>query len=295
MDVEIVVKRGVGQIVLGRSEKLGALSLEMLLEIEKALERFRSDAAVRCVYIYSNCEKSFSAGADIRWVYENGRQQSAKSCELFLTEYRINEMIYHYTKPFISLIHGITMGGGAGLSMHANVVVATETLRFAMPEVKIGYFPDAGSTHFLTKLPKHVGLYLALTGDTIAASDAYHVGLIENLISHERRAELVEYLPGRVDEGIEALKIDAGPLMLDLEEIEKVFSQPSLEAIQKAAGENFLPNVSLYVLEKAYEIYHFAQKVSFNALMEEERKWVKQFLEREELYQRMGELFSREK
>lgn len=61
-------------------------------------------------------------------------------------------------------MHGITMGGGAGLAVHGKYRIATEKTSFAMPETAIGLFPDAGCTYFLSKLKGKLGLYLGLTG-----------------------------------------------------------------------------------------------------------------------------------
>ena len=62
------------------------------------------------------------------------------------------------------MVHGICMGGGVGLAMHGDLVIASENVTFAMPETAIGLFPDVGAGKILSNLEGDLGLYLALTG-----------------------------------------------------------------------------------------------------------------------------------
>ncbi|KAN0059747.1 3-hydroxyisobutyryl-CoA hydrolase [Thecaphora frezii] len=86
-------------------------------------------------------------------------------------------------KVFVSMMDGITMGGGVGLSVHAPFRVATERTLFAMPETGIGYFPDVGVTRVLARLDGKVGQYLGMTGARISGEEAYLVGLATHYIS----------------------------------------------------------------------------------------------------------------
>ena len=77
------------------------------------------------------------------------------------------------------------MGGGIGVSIYGSHPIATDRLMFAMPETGIGFFPDIGASHFLNKLPDHIGTYLGLTGIIINADDAYRLGLVKTVIAHD--------------------------------------------------------------------------------------------------------------
>jgi enoyl-CoA hydratase/carnithine racemase len=103
-----------------------------------------------------------------------------------------------------ALAHGITMGGGLGLAAGADLVVATEATRMAMPETRIGFFPDVGATGWLfTKCPPGYSEYLALTGYELVGPECVRLGLATHLVPAdwlgEVRKALVELsgeLPG---------------------------------------------------------------------------------------------------
>src|SRR5229473_1015933 len=104
--------------------------------------------------------------------------------------------IYRFPKPYVALLNGITMGGGAGVSIHGSHRVATERFAFAMPETAIGLFPDIGATVFLNRCPGRIGRYLALTGARIKAADALYCGLVTHYVPNERLAALTDALTG---------------------------------------------------------------------------------------------------
>jgi 3-hydroxyisobutyryl-CoA hydrolase len=84
--------------------------------------------------------------------------------------------------PFVSIINGITMGAGCGLSVNGRFRVATEKAVLAMPEVGIGLFPDAGATFTLPRLPNQMGIFIALTGYRLKGADNYHSGMATHYV-----------------------------------------------------------------------------------------------------------------
>jgi enoyl-CoA hydratase/carnithine racemase len=102
--------------------------------------------------------------------------------------------IHRFPKPWIALIHGITMGGGAGLSVNGSKCVASESTVFAMPEVFIGSFPDIAATRFLGLAPGRLGLYLSLTGARADAADAMYLGLGRHFVPQARYGDVIEAL-----------------------------------------------------------------------------------------------------
>jgi enoyl-CoA hydratase len=87
-----------------------------------------------------------------------------------------------FTKPTISLIDGPVMGGGNGISRFGTHRVAGERYRFAMPEAALGFIPNNGLAYTFARLPKDIGMYLALTGEALGPADAFHLGLATHCV-----------------------------------------------------------------------------------------------------------------
>jgi len=192
---EIPAKVGVvGDILLNRPNALNALSLTMCQALHDQLKKWQADDRIKAVIIHGAGDRAFCAGGDIRAIYHNAKNHLKESVEFFRDEYRMNRAIFHFDKPYISLLDGITMGGGAGVSMHGSHRVATERLLFSMPETGIGFFPDIGAGFFLTRCPEKIGYYLGLTGDRIDAAEALQWGLVTHVISSARQHDLVQAL-----------------------------------------------------------------------------------------------------
>ena len=184
-----------GIVTLNRPKALNALTLNMVREMAAALDRWENDAGVRCVIAKGTGEKAFCAGGDVRILYDLGKAgRHAEQLSFWREEYRLNRRIKLYPKPYLALVGGIVMGGGAGLSLHGSHVVAAENFTFAMPEAGIGFFPDVGATFFLPRLPLHTGAYLALTGARLTCGDALAFGVASAHVPSARHAALAQRL-----------------------------------------------------------------------------------------------------
>jgi len=148
---------------------------------------------------HENRSRAFSAGGDLRELYDLGRAgRYDDALAFFREEYALNAQIKRYRKPYVALIDGIVMGGGVGISVHGSHRVAGDRLVFAMPEVGIGFFPDVGGTWFLPRLPGKLGTYCALTGDRLVAADAVAAGVATHRVPSARFPDLAEALCGAV-------------------------------------------------------------------------------------------------
>lgn len=225
-----------GVITLNRPKALNALTLDMVREIHPQLRAWAADDAVTRVILKAAGEKAFCAGGDVRQLYDLGREgRYEEALTFWREEYVLNHEIGTYAKPFISLIDGICMGGGFGLSAHGAYRVAGDRYLFAMPEVNIGLFPDVGGTHVLPRLKGGRGVYLALTGARIKAADALAAGLVTHIVPSARMAELERDLAagGAVDAVLSAFAIPAPAAPLDAhgDLIADVFTRADLGAI----------------------------------------------------------------
>ncbi len=199
-----------GRIRLNRPRALNALDLPMIRACTETLSTWASDPHVHLVVIEGTGERAFCAGGDIRALRDGQISGDRASVDQFFSEeYALNQQIAAYPKPYVSLIDGICMGGGIGLSVHGAYRVATEHAVFAMPETAIGFFPDIGATYLLPRLPGQLGIYLGLTGLRIAGADAVHAGLATHFVSRGRLGELSAAL---ALDGLAALAVFAEPL-----------------------------------------------------------------------------------
>lgn len=173
------VRGRLGIITLNRAEALNALNLNMVEQLKVVLTGWGDDPRVDAILLRSASERAFCAGGDVRsiGILPIPEDRMVLGRAFFGTEYRVNLLIHNFSKPFISLINGIAMGGGLGLSVHGSYRLVSENLRMAMPETALGLFPDVGGTWFLNRCPGHIGRYLALLGSHIGAADALTAGL----------------------------------------------------------------------------------------------------------------------
>jgi enoyl-CoA hydratase len=225
-----------GVITLNRPKALNALTLTMVREMRRALEAWAADASVTRIVVEGTGEKAFCAGGDIRQLTEMGRAgRIGEALAFWREEYQLNAFIKHFPKPYISLIDGIVMGGGVGVSLHGSHRVAGERYLFAMPEVGIGFFPDVGATYALPRLPGQTGMYLALTGDRVKRADALTLGLATHGADSKDIPALREALIAGepVEEALSKVSVDPGPRTLagERDVIDACFSAESVEAI----------------------------------------------------------------
>jgi enoyl-CoA hydratase len=198
-DAEILLdRRGTaGIITLNRPAALNAVTRAMVATLRETLERWRDDGAISRVIITAAGGRAFSAGGDLRHIYEAGHAgRQSESITFWREEYALNALIKRYPKPYVALIDGIVMGGGVGISIHGSHRVAGDRFEFAMPEVGIGFFPDVGATWFLPRLPGEIGTYCALTGERLKAADAVAAGIATHRVASTRFGGLVAALCG---------------------------------------------------------------------------------------------------
>jgi enoyl-CoA hydratase len=228
-----------GIVTLNRPKALNAITHGMVRALALRLDAWARDDELTRVIVTANGDRAFSAGGDIRALYDlitAGRQDEALG--FFREEYVLNTAIKRYPKPYISLIDGMVMGGGVGISIHGSHRVAGEKYAFAMPEVSIGFFPDVGATYALPRLAGEIGTWLALTGERMKAADAVLSGAATHHVKSHRFADLKETLCG--SDPVNAVLADfmesvgPGEAMPRRRTIDRTFSFGSVEAILDA-------------------------------------------------------------
>ena len=197
MTDEILFERrgAAGLITLNRPAALNAVTHAMVLRLRAQLDTWAGDPSITRVVIMAAGNRAFSAGGDIRHLYDLGQTgRHAEALQFWRDEYPLNVAIKNYRKPYVALIDGLVMGGGVGVSVHGSRRVAGDRFSFAMPEVGIGFFPDVGATWFLPRMPGELGAYCGLTGERFNAK-----GMIAEMGYHRRDQEVKDLeaqLPG---------------------------------------------------------------------------------------------------
>ncbi|MEO8158835.1 MAG: enoyl-CoA hydratase/isomerase family protein [Betaproteobacteria bacterium] len=195
----------IGVARLNAEKTLNALSLEMIDLLAGRFTAWAVDPGVALVILEGAGEKAFSAGADLHKVHEamlahhasaqrDDIRGNAYAAAFFGREYRLDYAIHTYPKPLLCWGHGIVMGGGVGLMSGASHRVVTHESRVAMPEITIGLYADVGGSWLLGRMPGATGLFLALTGARLQASDALFVKLADYCIGHANKSAVFEAL-----------------------------------------------------------------------------------------------------
>jgi len=241
------VKDRLGLITLNRPKALNALTHGMILELEKVIPGWEKDPSIKAVVLRGAGDRAFCAGGDVTNLYRESRDPQGRGTlrrDFFYDEYIVNRRIYRYAKPWISLIDGIDMGGGVGLSVHGSHSVASEKFLFAMPETTIGLFPDVGGGYFLTRLQGALGTFLALTSHRLKIADAVWAGIVDAHVPSAKMNALQAALgaadisgPGahqQVDAVIAKFTADPGlpALPAMMHDIDRCFSAESVAEIE---------------------------------------------------------------
>ncbi len=195
------VEGNVGLVTLNRPKAINSLNQPMVNALSAVLTRWEHDDRVRAVVLYGAGDRGLCAGGDVVAVYHSARKDGVEARRFWRDEYLLNGQIGRFPKPCVSLMDGIVMGGGVGVSAHANIRVVTETSKIAMPEVGIGFIPDVGGAFLLSRSPGNLGLHAALTGAPFSGADAIAMGFADSYVPHD---QLDAFTRSIVADGVES-------------------------------------------------------------------------------------------
>lgn len=253
-EVFIETQGPLGIVTLNRPRVMNALSLEMIRSISSALRRWEEDSAVQAVVFKSSSERAFCSGGDIRPFYycgmdtRRGIASPKVPLVFFGEEYSLNKQIFHYSKPTIAMMNGITMGGGYGIAGHSDLRLTGPRTVFAMPEAAIGLFPDVGSLYHLRQCPHNYGLYLMLTGNRLDGPESVAAGLADVYLHDFNTRSLVDSIAGGDDFDIEKIAERIGgekpDELANARLIEECFAQADVHTVLKKLEENGSANAA---------------------------------------------------
>ncbi|CAN1248755.1 3-hydroxyisobutyryl-CoA hydrolase-like protein 1, mitochondrial [Linum perenne] len=242
---EVLVEGGAHSrtAILNRPSSLNALNPAMGARLNRLYKSWEDDPDIGFVAMKKGSGRAFCAGGDIVALHHLISQGKLDRCkEFFSILYNYIYLLGTYLKPNVALLNGITMGGGAGVSIPGMFRVATERTLFATPETLIGFHPDAGASFYLSHLPGHLGEYLALTGETLKGAEMIGCGLATHY-THSTKLGLVERKlvnlatddPSVIETSLEeygdVVHPDNMSVLYRIETVDKCFSQETVEEI----------------------------------------------------------------
>jgi len=239
----------IGYLTLDKPTALNALTLDMIEQLATGLQHFEAEDTVEAIVINSTSARAFCAGGDMKRIRQLALENDTATIEAFFdNEYALNLAIANCSKPYIALIDGVAMGGGLGLSIHGSYRVVTERAMLAMPESRIGFFPDVGGSYFLPRLVDNAGLWFALTAAPVHGDEAVTIGLGTHFVTSDKLNSLMSDLETQNDASIDEIldrwstNVNNPEFKLTLENRSHCFKGHSANAIrtslQQATADN---------------------------------------------------------
>ncbi len=183
METSILIaeeREGIVWLTINRPQSLNALNRELLALLEQAVIRVSERRDIAGIILTGSGEKAFAAGADISEFADFSPEQGA---QLSAEGHRILNRIEAGPKPVIAAVNGFALGGGCELAMACHIRIASENAKFGQPEVNLGTVPGYGGTQRLAELVgKGRAMELLLTGNMVDATEAYRIGLVNQVV-----------------------------------------------------------------------------------------------------------------
>ncbi|BEJ00377.1 hypothetical protein CcaverHIS631_0502340 [Cutaneotrichosporon cavernicola] len=261
---------------LNRPKALNSLDWDMIASLAKQGEVWRQSELCKLV-IGRGDERAFCAGGDVVGLVKLRPDYGAKyPLGFFKDEYQVNWEIARLGKPYVCIIDGFTMGGGAGISLPAQIRVATKKTVFAMPETKIGFAPDVGGNYYIAQLDGEIGAWLAMTGQEVWGRAVYELGLATHYVEPDAIPSLVEALSQLENPTLEQLNNIVTSYHVPAPEGAAVSSKGSREGPSPITGEIRAFLDKTFGLASIQEIYAALQAAQTDsALSQEIKDWAK--------------------
>jgi len=174
----LIEPRGrVSLITLNRPKASNALNQQLTGELLHAVETLDRDPGVGCIVI-TGSEKAFAAGADIK------EMQDRSYMDMYASDwFSAWDRLVAARTPIIAAVAGFALGGGCELAMMCDIILAADTAKFGLPEIKLGVMPGMGGTQRLTRIVgKAKAMEMCLTGRMMDAAEAERSGLVSRVV-----------------------------------------------------------------------------------------------------------------
>ncbi|XP_010557148.1 PREDICTED: 3-hydroxyisobutyryl-CoA hydrolase-like protein 5 [Tarenaya hassleriana] len=244
-DEPVVLGEGKGDVrllTLNRPRQLNVISPEVVSKLAEYLEKWEKDGTK--LILIKGAGRAFSAGGDLRMFYD-GRNSKDACLEVVYRMYWLCYHIHTYKKTQVSLVNGISMGGGASLMVPMKFSVVTEKTVFATPESSIGFHTDCGFSYIHSRLPGHLGDFLALTGARLNGKELVAAGMATHFVPSEKLVDLEvrlvslnsddpDVVLSAIEEFSEKVHLDEDSILNKQSIIDRCFSKDSVKEIIQA-------------------------------------------------------------
>jgi methylglutaconyl-CoA hydratase len=181
-------------ITLNRPEKRNAISIQMIAELQAALDEIEKTHTR--VVILTGAGKAFCAGIDLDYLQAIGRQTGAENQEDSKRIAKMFRKIWSYSRPLIAAVNGHALAGGCGIATLCDFTLTVPEAKFGYTEVKIGFLPAIVSVFLTRQIGEKRARDLLLTGRLVEAPEAKELGMVNELVAPEnlmkRAHELAE-------------------------------------------------------------------------------------------------------
>ena len=187
----ITIKNSVAELILDRADKHNALNALMIKEIRQAVSEITSDESIKVV-VLSAKGKSFCAGGDLNWMKQQAARDRegkiAESTELALMLRDLDQL----AKPLIGRIQGSAYGGGVGMISVCDIAIATDTVKLALTETRLGLIPATIGPYVVRRLGEANARQVFMNGKRFDAAQAFKFGLISKIVDEQQLDNAIE-------------------------------------------------------------------------------------------------------
>ena len=175
-------------LTLNRPQARNAIDTVLTDKLCVALREANDDPAVRVV-VLTGAGKVFCSGADIKELARMAQTDEKRLLDASNSRLALFALIRNLSKPVLASVNGMAMGGGCGLAMSCDLVIASDAAEFAYPEVKRGLVPGTVIVNLIRLVGQRQAMDLVLSGRTIGAVEALQFGLLNKVVPHAQLRE----------------------------------------------------------------------------------------------------------
>jgi enoyl-CoA hydratase/carnithine racemase len=180
-------------ITLNRPERMNALHPPAHQELHATLNEYATDPDQWVCIITGSGEKAFSAGNDLKWQAENGREAINEGMKGVTSGFAGLVRRHDCFKPIIAAVNGFALGGGFEIALACDIIIAAENATFGLPEPRVGLMAAAGGVHRLPRqIPYHIAMGMMLAGKRLSAQEAFQRGLANEVVPQDKLLETAE-------------------------------------------------------------------------------------------------------